>query len=245
MTACGQVMASVGPMHLYKEISRAAGAATERLYGDLIYADSLIIMIKKASRFYAVILGMALIVPLPSHSQQFGLNMGESTSQVKARGVILKPVSRYVFSATSLPSGNTLFDDYRLMIAPKSGLCKIDAWISEITDSPYGDSTRAKYDSLYRALSAKYGNSKSFDFLRTGSIWSNSREWMMSLYQKERRLAAFWDAEEGSRLPANLKAISIQAYASSSSTSMISVSYEFNNVKSCFSEKDAVEQQNL
>ena len=60
-----------------------------------------------------------------------------------------------------------------------------------------------------------------------------------------RRLAAFWDAEEGSRLPANLKAISIQAYASSSSTSMISVSYEFNNVKSCFSEKDAVEQQNL
>jgi hypothetical protein len=193
----------------------------------------------------AAILAAWLLAPLQSHSQQFGLNMGESSSQVKARGVILKPVSRYVFSASSLPSGNSLFDDYRLTIAPKSGLCKITAWISQIADSPYGDSTRAKYDSLYRALSAKYGSSKSFDFLRAGSIWNDSREWMMSLYQKERTLAAFWDADEGSRLPRNLKAISIQAYASSSSTSMISVSYEFNNVNSCFSEKDALDQQNL
>lgn len=202
-------------------------------------------MLKKRSHFCAVVLGIALIVPLPSHSQQFGLNMGESPSQVEARGVILKPVSRYVFSATSLPSGNTLFDDYRLMITPKSGLCKITAWISDITDSPYGDYTRSKYDSLYRALSAKYGNSKSFDFLRAGSIWNKPREWMMSLYQKERSLAAFWDAEEASRLPANLKAIKIQAYAISPSSSMISVSYDFDNVNSCFSEKDAVEQQNL
>lgn len=219
--------------------------ATESLRGDIIQSDSVTIVIKEASHFLAAVLGIALIAPSPSYSQQFGLNMGESTSQIKARGVILKPVSRYVFSARSLPSGNTLFDDYRLIIAPKSGLCKITAWISEITDSPYGDSTRAKYESLYRALSAKYGNSKSFDFLRTDSIWNNPREWMMSLYQKERTLAAYWDAEEGSRLPANLKSIKIEAYASSSSTSMISVGYEFNNVKSCFAEKDALDQQNL
>ena len=171
--------------------------------------------------------------------------MGDSVPQVRARGVILKPVSKYLFSATHLPTGNSLFDDYRLIITPKSGLCKITAWISEINDSPYGDSTRARYDSLYGALSAKYGNSKSFDFLRAGSIWNNSREWMMSLYQNERTLAAFWDAEEGSKLPGNLQGIRIKVAASSSSTSMISVSYEFKNAKSCFSERNALDQQNL
>ena len=203
-------------------------------------------MLKRSTRpFVGVIFGLALLAPLPSHSQQFGLNMGDSVSQVRARGVILKPVSKYAFSATQLPAGNSLFDDYRLIIAPKSGLCKIIAWISEINDSPYGDSTRARYDSLYRALSAKYGNSKSFDFLRAGSIWNNSREWMMSLYQNERTLAAFWDAEEGSKLPVNLQGITIKVAASSSSTSMISVSYEFNNAKSCFSERNALYQQNL
>lgn len=193
----------------------------------------------------SAVLAIALLTPAPGYAQQFGLNMGDSTTQVKARGVILKPVSRYVFSAGRLPSGNSQFDDYRLIIAPRSGLCKITAWISQIVDSPYGDSTKAKYDALYSALSTKYGNSKSFNFLRAGSIWDESREWMMSLYQKERTMAAFWDASEGSRLPGNLKSISIQAYASSSASSMISVSYEFTNVKTCFSEKDAVEQQNL
>jgi hypothetical protein len=201
--------------------------------------------IRKASISIAAILAVSLLTPLPSHSQQFGLNMGESTSQVKSRGVILTPVSRYVFRTQGLPSGNSLFDDYRLIIAPKSGLCKIIAWISRIEDSPYGDSTRTKYDSLYRALTAKYGSSRSFDFLRAGSIWNDSREWMMSLYQKERELSAFWDAEEGSRLPGSLKAVSIRAYASSTSTSMIAVAYEFNNAKACFLEKDALDQQNL
>lgn len=193
----------------------------------------------------AAILAASLLAPLQSHSQQFGLNMGESTSQVKARGVILKPRSRYVFSASSLPSGISLFDDYRLIITPKSGLCKIIAWISRITDSPNGVSTRAKYDSLYRALSAKYGNSKSFDYLMPSSTLNDSSEWMKSLLQKERTLAAFWDEDEGSRLPSNLQAISIRAYASSSSTSMIAVSYEFTNVKSCFSERDTLDMQNL
>ena len=178
-------------------------------------------------------------------AQQFGLTMGETVTQIRARGVSLKPQSGSTFSTSSLPSGNKLFDDYRLLIAPKSGLCKIVAWISEIVDTPYGDSTKNKYSALYSALTAKYGNSKSFDFLRADSIWTGSREWMMSLYKEERILSAFWDAEEGSRLPKNIQSISLVAHGSSSSTAMISVSYEFNNLDSCRAEKDAIDRQNL
>jgi len=166
---------------------------------------------QKIHNLIPAVLGIALCSAPPLHAQQFGLNMGESEAQIRARGVILKPVAKYTFSAARLPSGNSQFDDYGLLITPKSGLCKITAWISEIHDSPYGDSTKDKYNSLYGALVEKYGIAESFDYLRSGTIWRDSRDWMMSLYQDERRLAAFWVSSNGIKLPRNLQNISIMA----------------------------------
>lgn len=196
--------------------------------------------------YASVILAAAIISPLPSASQVFGLNMGESVIKVQAKGVNLKPEGNYVFSTPRLPKGNSLFDDYRMTIPPKSGLCKITAWISEIDDSPYGDSTKSKYNSLLGALSAKYGEpTNSFDFLRAGAIWTGSREWMMSLLQNERNLAAFWTIKDGAKLTGNLQSISLTATGVTGSVSMISVSYEFKNLDACFEEKQSIIQQNL
>jgi hypothetical protein len=162
--------------------------------------------------------------------------MGETAAQIKAKGVALKKVSEGVWSTSYLPYGNKAFDDYRLVISPKLGLCKITAWISEIQDSSYGDNTKSKFLSLKQALTQRYGTpANDYDFLREGAIWRGSNEWMWSIFKKERTLSSFWGSET---TPAknSVQYIHLAAVGISPDVSMINVSYEFANGSKCIDE---------
>jgi hypothetical protein len=165
-------------------------------------------------------------------ASQFGLEPGASLAEIR-KNVTLKQVEPYVYSASILPNGNAAFEDYRLLITPKQGLCKIVAWTPAITSSSFGDSVEAKFDDLFEALTSKYGNSKKYDFLRSGSIWDDSEDWMMGLAKGDRSLAAYWDEEEHSTLPNELIGIELEAKGINSESALISLTYELNNFSEC------------
>ncbi|WP_157616976.1 hypothetical protein [Rhodanobacter sp. Soil772] len=180
---------------------------------------------------------LAIVVLLVSLSAtataaQFGLEPGATFEQIN-RVAELKLVSPYTYSTSKLPNGNVAFDDYRLLITPNQGLCKITAWTPDISSSSYGDRVRDVFSNLFDALTVKYGNSKKYDFLRSGSIWDEPEDWMMGLAKEERSLVAFWDLKENSSLPDSIKAISLAAHAAGPNHGIIELSYEFNNFGKC------------
>jgi len=177
-------------------------------------------------------------------AQQFGLQMGETVQQVRSKGIVLEK-ARTGWKTRYLPYGNTMFDDYRLLFGPNTGLCRINAWISEVSDSGYGDKTKQKYDSLKEALNKRYGYGSEIEHLREGALWKENHEWMWSLFKDERWHSTYWGVKGIKINQKNLKAIKLEAKASSPSSGMIAVNYEFNNITKCLEELNAVQDSNL
>lgn len=187
---------------------------------------------------------LVTLIPASALASQFGLSQGESLAEV-SKATSLKKVEPYMYSAPALPNGNVAFDDYRLVITPGHGLCKIIAWTPSIQSSAYGDAVKDKFTALYDALNAKYGKSERLDFLRSGSIWDDPRDWMMGLVKKERYLEAVWTAESGASLSPDVQAIGLSAHGVSSSNALISLGYEFKNFNDCEAEIKAAANSSL
>lgn len=160
-----------------------------------------------------------------------GLEMGTSLAQIQSKSP-LKNEGQYTFSTPNLPDSHPDFDDYRLLITPKHGLCRLVAWTPAIQTSIYGTDLLSAFERYYDVLTKKYGSVKRYDFLRAGSIWNEEKDWMMALWKKERSLAAFWIGQEV-KLPDNLSSIKVQAHAFGTESGMISISYEFKNFDDC------------
>ena len=195
---------------------------------------------------YIFLFALMINLPIsPTSAQQFGLNMGQTATQIKSSGIKLEKISVDSAWRTSyLPYGNKMFDDYMLTIGTKSGLCRITAWISGIEDSQYGTTTRDKYTSLQDALNKRYGEGKEFDFLRSGAIWKDNHEWMRSMYKNERVLVTYW-MEPNKARNNNLKSLKLEVSGTSPETSMINVTYEFNNIGACITERTETQNNNL
>jgi hypothetical protein len=177
-------------------------------------------------------LAFLLLVANQVVAAQFGLESGASLEQIKAI-TTLKQVKPFVYSASKVPNGHAAFDDYRLLITPNQGLCKIVAWTPAITSNSFGETIKSKFSELFNALTEKYGNSKTYDFLREGSIWDDPQDWMMGLAKGDRTLTAYWDDEEKSSLPPDVESISLEAVGANSETGGISLTYEFKNFGAC------------
>ncbi len=161
----------------------------------------------------------------------FGLDMG-MPYDVLSKSMKLKQVKPFLYSTPSLPKGHSDFDDYRLLVTPKHGLCKVIAWSKSISTSVYGEGLSDKFEKIESAISQKYGQGKKFDFLRSGSIWNEQRDWMMGLRKNERTLAEFW-TDESSELPDNIHVIALKAHAAGTEAGLIELGYEFKNSNEC------------
>ena len=77
-------------------------------------------------------------------------------------------------------------DFYAALVTPSHGLCRLNASTKIVISSAYGDEIKDKFKSFQTALTSKYGEpEKIYDFLRSKSIWSEEKYWMMSLMKKE------------------------------------------------------------
>lgn len=162
----------------------------------------------------------------------FGLRLGMTLSELQ-KLTNLESKGNYVYLAKRLPNGHPEIDEYRLVVTPQHGLCKISAWTDAIKSNSYGEQLRQVYKRFFDALSAKYGNSKSFDFLRVGSIWNEPRDFMMGLAKRDRNLASYWEREERSNMPSDMTTISLTALAVDGSTGLVEIAYDFGNITAC------------
>jgi hypothetical protein len=119
----------------------------------------------------------------------FGLSMGMSEKELRSM-MKLDSVkgSRGVYETKGVPNPSSEFENYRLTVSPKQGLCKIAAYGITITTSAYGSELKGDFKTVEGLLAEKYGKHKPYDFLNAGSIWNAPREWMMGLLKKERSL---------------------------------------------------------
>jgi hypothetical protein len=169
-----------------------------------------------------------IALPTVANGQALGVRMGD-------------PVNKYAGKWSSegvyeirVPEPNSEFESYLAFATPSAGICKVVAVGKTHKNDDYGTGVRAAYEVLRAALTARYGRNKSFDFLRSGALWDEPREWVWSIYKDERTLSTFWDAEEQSTLPSSLQAVALEVNsARPTSGAYLSLGYEFSNMASC------------
>lgn len=174
---------------------------------------------------------LLFLIPAASYAGPFGLEMGMSHADI-SKIVNLEVKASALYTASELPKKHPDFNRYILVITPPHGLCKIVAMGNTITTSVYGTELLSKFDTLEQSLSAKYGTSTRYDYLKSGSIWSEPRDWLMSLRKNERMLASSWD-NKTKELPDNLSYIEIGASVLGVQTGVIHLIYQFKNVDKC------------
>lgn len=177
-----------------------------------------------------LIVGCLVYFTSVAQAGPLGLDMGMSFKALNMQ-LKLKKEGKYTYSAKSLPKGHSEFDEYRLLISPKHGLCKLSAF-KDVSTSVYGTELHSEFEHLERTLTSKYGQGKKFDFLRNGSIWKEPRDWMMGLLKDERFLMTVWELGER-ELPDNITSIKLKVFALSTDTAMIELGYEFKNSNDC------------
>jgi hypothetical protein len=161
-------------------------------------------------------------------SGPFGVGMGDPITKYRGR----PSVTQGAYKIT-VPKPNDEFESYTALATPKTGICKVWGIGRDHDNDRYGNGVRSAYDRLVKLLTEKYGSGNEISFLRSGALWKDTDEWVMSIKQKERTVAYFWSPTNGSNLPENLVGISLEVNATSSNSSYLDLTYEFANFKSC------------
>ena len=183
-------------------------------------------------RSASLILIASLLVSHSGIAGPFGFEMGTSAADLQKQ-LQLQQKKPWMFQTSAAPQSHPDFQTYTLLVTPDHGLCKVSAVSRSINTSAYGTELVSEFDNLEKALVTKYGqSSKRFDQLLPGSIWRESRYWMMGLIKKERLLAAYWTNKEPA-MPDNIASIKLEAHAYAADGGLISLTYEFSNVKAC------------
>lgn len=178
-------------------------------------------------RFAAAVVFLS---PLVALAGPFGLEKGDTLQTIGGSPLQLAPGK---YKITAVPKPHSAFEYYVLQIGPQSGLCWIKAIGKSINTSVYGTQLRVAYEDLQSRLKENYGSSKSSDFLFSGSIWRDPKDWTMSLVKKERILASTWDRKSNASLPSDIASVAVYVTALRSDTGYVAVEYTFTNEKQC------------
>lgn len=175
-----------------------------------------------------------------------GLSKGMTLQELKKQGTFAPSNEPFIYTAKKIANGHPDFESYTVIVTPEQGLCKMQALSKDIETSSFGTELESKYQTLTNALSEKYGTpTKNYDFLRAGSIWKDSQDWMMGLLKKERTLTAFWINEGNTNFPDSIKSIKVETVALSGSKGYIILGYEFDNLSECMATLKAKQNSNL
>lgn len=181
---------------------------------------------------------------LKSWNGPFGLKMGLSKKDL-ARYKITE-IGHGLYKLSSVPKPHPSMKIYYVNISDEAGLCQVIGESGDIQSSVYGDTLKNSFDSLKDALNKKYGPSKNYDYLRTGSIWSESKDWMMALRKEERVLSSFWpESDQYLKSDSEIRDIFLSASAQSSEIGSIILIYRFSNFDRCDSESKNVSNSSL
>lgn len=167
-------------------------------------------------------------------SDAFGITMGtklENLSEYKP--VQVEPGVYYLSSA---PKPNSFFDEYRVILSPSYGVCKVMAFTPTKNVDAAGEALQKEFHELESTLKGVFGNFSNFDFLKVGSKREKPGDWMISLAEGDRNLASVWNRPEKSIMPPTLSILALQAQAENASEGYMLLTYEFNNFQDCIKE---------
>ena len=189
---------------------------------------------KKVVIFFAV---LAFIVS-GLFAGPFGIEMGWTVEDLKNNGITFttrkktQNITTYdVFPKTTHPS----FESYSVAIDDVKGVYKINIFGNDIETSIYGIALKEEYEKIKNQISITYGTPKSYDYLRSGSIWDEPNEWMKSLEKEERVLHSFWYPEPKE----TIESIFLEAIALGSDSGYLFLSYQSNDIDEILARRDS------
>jgi hypothetical protein len=172
-----------------------------------------------------------------------GMDKGMKLSDLQKLGKFTPSDEPHWYKSRTLRDGHDAFESYEVLVSPSRGLCKIIAIGKNVISNSFGEQLIREFRSLEEPLSNKYGKpDRQFNFLNSGSIWSESNDWMMGLLKEERTLTTYWKLNSN---PDKLQSISINARALSGSKGWINLAYEFDNSDKCTDDSRGVSNNKL
>ena len=200
-------------------------------------------------RISAILMALPLLSVSASAQQvtPFGIRMGLTAAELqRLTGAVAETSSLGAYHSTRVPAPNGEFETYGFLVAPSTGLCKVWGTGKTIENDAYGSTLRSRFTALEEALDQKYGPHERLDFLNTGSIWNEPREWMMSLSQGERTFSSYWGiGENKGKPPTPVEDVVLSAKALDRTSGWISLAYEFSNEDKCFAELKKLKNSSL
>ena len=172
----------------------------------------------------------------------FGLKMGINETELKAAISDIKTASPNIYSTEAPPKPHDAFETYHLVTSSSTGLCKISAVGKDVPTSQFGDELRSAHKSIKDALTERYGKpTDDYNFLKHGSLWTESKYWMMGLLKKDRVLTTIWEQKtektpKGINLPNDIDSIIVDVTASGTDSGYVTLRYAFSNEYKCIAE---------
>lgn len=173
----------------------------------------------------------------------FGLSMGLKVEEIAGE---LEEIGPCKYRIIDVPKKHSAFECYVLQVSPVQGLAWIKA-IGYMTNSnSYGHDLQTRFDEMREKLERIYGKSQKTDFLMTGSIWNERRDWMQAVAHGERFLSATWESGKlGVLLPNHLSTVFLNVNANDSYSGFIAIEYAFENFDASDKEISLLEDDSL
>jgi len=158
----------------------------------------------------------------------FGLRMGMSVDDLRACAGV-STLGPHEYQVNQLPLGEPGFAQYRLLITPEHGLCRIVATTCQVPVDSTGRHLRQRFEHLCRRLSPLYGPARIYDHGPAHHPADGvNAGWMLELLALERTLGAFWSGHVRS-WPGEVEAVALQAQATGLRTGVLELIFELRN----------------
>lgn len=150
----------------------------------------------------------------------FGIELFSAADQLE----ILNDLGQGKFMV-SPPKPHPSFDAYVVQATPKLGVVWIKAITPTILNDAYGNQIRQTVNALKSQLVMRYGEAPTTDFLMTGSIWDEPRDWAQALAANERSYYVIWDRPNARGLPEDLSSVYLGASGIDGNSANICIEY--------------------
>lgn len=181
--------------------------------------------------FFTAILASISFTPLIA-AEPFGIVKGTPIEKLETSDIGNKVI------LDSVPKPHPLFDLYLVWTSDSTGVCMVTAMSKEFDNDRFGANVRSEFEKISTALKGLYGDPERIDFLKSGGIWDDPDEWVMSIRQNERVFGDVFENVRQTDAGSNLTGLEMQISAFASDTSVIRLQYQFDNFEECTSAID-------
>ena len=189
---------------------------------------------KKLLNLTVVLLALVMVCNTTLADDPFGFAINTSPTEYDFCSTVEK--NKYICSTAPKPHNE--FDAYILWHIEGIGVCALIATGKNIERDSYGVEIKRRVDDVKGQIEKKYGPpSDQFNFLNAGSIWDEPNDWMMGLYQNERRYIYYWSKNLGFKPVGTVEFILLEAIGLSRSTGSINLKFEYKSMGSCKTEE--------